>query len=133
MKGLIDQFLKLPYFLKYCSSQSTNAFNLFSSPKRSVLKYWWGLVNIPQRPVTKGATVSLFVSPIVLSRRDKMFFRSLRNFHSYSSNRRNSICFMMFAWKRTSKKLWESFAHLFGFWTISNRTVCFTNCLISTR
>ena len=63
------------------------------------------------KPVFSSRLVSL----IVLSQQDKAFFTSLRNFKSYSPNRRNSICFMMCGWKRTYEKVWESFKHLLTF------------------
>ena len=111
----MTNFLTLPYFVRYCSSQSSNAFNILTGPKRWFWNYWLGLVNIRQRPLTEATSLQLFVSLIVLSRRDKAFLNSLRNFHSYSSNRRNSICFMMFGWKRRFKKLRECDEQLFGF------------------
>ena len=39
----------------------------------------------------------------------------LRNFHSCSSNRRDSICLMMLRWIKTYEKFWEYFTHLFTF------------------
>ena len=91
----------------------------------------WGLVDIRQKQLTEGATVSLFVSLIVLSRRDKSFLTSLRNFHSYSLNRRNSICFMMFGWKRTFYNFRESFTRLFGFQPIL--TILFVSVIVLSR
>ena len=105
----------MPYFVKYCSSQSTNAFNLFSGAKRPFYNHWWDLVKIWQRQLTEATSFPLFVSLILLPRRDKAFLTSLWNFKRYSSNWRNSISFMMFRWKRTYQKLLESFVLLFDF------------------
>ena len=77
----------------------------FSSVKRSFCNHLRVMTNIRQMYLTLPTTASLLVSLLVVCRTDKAVLTSLRNFYSNPSNRRKSICFMMFGWKRAIYKL----------------------------
>ena len=90
---------------------------LFSSPARidhfrSIDELWQTFEKSYSMVPT---VVSLFVSPIFLSRGDKAFLMRLENSHSTSKNRLNSICFIMYLWKGAFLEIWESLAHVFLF------------------